>query len=122
MANKKKTITYQGHEYRLVKRELSEAAICKGCAFEHGHCADARIVPGINLCTGADGMTWDHVWNETPRSRLSHWWREWVKRNIVDEDPYENETHSAARYLTLDEVNARRGYPTEEPKEGHDDN
>lgn len=109
---KKKTVTYQGREYRLVKG--AHAACPLSLGVEARHNSPPKAAP---FC-GPIGA----ILRETLGSRLAHWGREWVKRNIVDDDPYENETHSAARYSTLDEVNARRGYPTEEPKEGHDDN
>ncbi len=42
--------------------------------------------------------------------RAKVWLKEWTKRHIIDDAPELDESHSATRESTLDEVNRRRGH------------
>lgn len=86
---KKRIVEYHGREYQVAL----------------GGCRDCPDAP----CGHRIGRRL----RETLRSRLSHWWRGWVKRNIIDEGPMgdsRDATHVETPSSTLQEVNARRGF------------
>lgn len=85
----KQTVTYQGREYRRVEGACTSCPLTVGC--------HRKLKEAASFC-GLLGTTL----RETLRSRLSHWWHEWVKRNVIDNDPYDSDIS------TIDEVNARR--------------
>ena len=74
---KSQRIIHQGREYRQAKGSCSECPLRLMVEACYGTPREA-----IPFC-GPSGA----ILRETIRSRLSHWWREWVKRNIVDDDP-----------------------------------